>query len=63
MIPKINQKVKIIPSGEVGTITAIYPPCNEHSGRIIVYLHTKRRRNHYAEFWYSDLNHSLKIEN
>lgn len=55
--PRINQKVKTI-SGEAGNIHKIYPPCEEHSGRIIVYIPSKHRPI-FREFWYSDLGKSL----
>lgn len=55
--PRLNQKVKII-TGEVGNIHKICPPCNEHSGRIIVYIPTKHRPT-FREFWFSDLGETL----
>lgn len=54
---KQNQKVKII-TGEVGNIHKVYPPCEEHSGRIIVYIPTKHRPM-FKEFWFSDLGETL----
>jgi hypothetical protein len=59
MEPKINQKVKIIDEGMYyfGTIQKIFPPCEDHSGRIIV--HIPARAPHYREFWYSDLGKTL----
>ena len=54
---RINQKIRLS-DGSVGTITKLFPPCKEHSGRFIVYLH----RNHNSteqEFWYSDIGKSV----
>lgn len=57
--PKPNQKVIIMnDKKEVGTIHKIFPPCEEHSGRIIVYV-SSRRKQYYTEFWYSDIGKSL----
>ena len=55
--PKLNQKVKII-TGEVGNIHKVYPPCDEHSGRIIVHIPTKHGLT-LREFWFSDLGETL----
>lgn len=62
-IPKINKKVKITANGHItyGTITKVFPPCEEHSGRFIVLMHS-RNRDHYAKFWYSDLGKSVEVE-
>lgn len=59
--PKVNQKIRVVPSGIVGTITAVYPPCDTHSGRFHAYMHDKKR-TYYAEFWYSDIGNSVIIE-
>ena len=58
---KINQKVYVPETGEVGTITALYPPCDTHSGRIIVYIHSKTR-SYYTEFWYSEVGKNLIVK-
>lgn len=62
--PKINQKVKVTDNnGNVtyGTITKIFPPCESHSGRFVVEMHSKARRDYCAEFWYSDFGKSVEV--
>ena len=61
MEPKVNQKVKIIDGSMqyFGTIEKIFPPCEDHSGRIIVYTPAPAWMPHYREFWYSDLGKTL----
>lgn len=59
--PKVNQKIHIIDSDETGTITKVYPPCAEHSGRFIAYIHAKNR-SYYTEFWYSDIDKSVVLD-
>ena len=58
--PKINQKIKL-QYGDTGTITAVYPPCAEHSGRFTAYIHAENR-SYFAEFWYHDLGKSVFID-
>lgn len=59
---KINQKVKVTYNGNVtyGTITKIFPPCESHSGRFVVEMHSKGR-DHCEEFWYSDFGKSVEV--
>ena len=59
--PKVNQKIRVVPSGDVGTIIAVYPPCDTHSGRFDACLHAKNR-TYCAEFWYSDIGNSVITE-
>ena len=59
--PKVNQKVMIRnEKGEEqpGVISEVIPPSEYNSGRIIVYV-SSRRRQYYAEFWYDDIDRSL----
>lgn len=61
--PKVNQKVKVTDNnGNVtyGTITKIFPPCERHSGRFVVEMHSKGR-DHCEEFWYSDFGKSVEV--
>lgn len=60
MMPKVNEKVKIIRDKETvfGTIVAIYPPNIYHSGRFDVLIHEKNR-THVKEFWFSDYGKSV----
>lgn len=58
---KINQKVMTVDKDgnkDFGTIHEVYPPCDDHSGRIIVYLNHKYSDS-YAEFLYCDIGKSL----
>ena len=54
---RINQKIRLS-DGNVGTITKLFPPCKEHSGRFIVCLHRKQYSTE-QEFWYSDIGKSV----
>lgn len=61
--PKVNQKVKVTNNnGNVtyGIITKIFPPCESHSGRFVVEMHSKGR-DHCEEFWYSDFGKSVEV--
>lgn len=58
MIPKVNQKVKIVMATNnnkpvFGTIVKVYPPTVCHSGRFAVLIHDYNR-SYVSEFWYSD---------
>lgn len=58
---RINRKVMIVFKDgvkEFGTIQELYPPCDDHSGRIVVHINHKYYDS-YAEFWYSDVGKSL----
>lgn len=61
-MPKVNQKIKIVRKNEIiyGTIQEIYPPCEEHTGRIICQVHEKFGER-IEEFWFSDIDKTLFI--
>lgn len=59
--PVVNQKVKVIQKDGkdiFGNITAVFPPCETHSGRFIVSMKFKNREQD-AEFWFGDYGESV----